>query len=270
MPKRIEAAPILYSTEDTKLIEAVPAYFVGDDDLTGIAKNTGTSYVKVIAEGDNSYKRITNVEPAALYDATSNPAFGPPNNTEARIVYLVPSPITLPTFSLFHNRELTGIVPHPGDVAMAELGVIFKSDVDCKVLGIKLYRVDGTINEITGHLYDTSTGVLLGSTQVLAPTQFTNWQYGTFATPIDIISGKEYTATTFLMGVYAATPNFFDVDYISGHLTAPTLINGVFGDGISMPVNTLDDTNYWVDVVCTSGSITTNRGFSAGFNIGFG
>jgi hypothetical protein len=81
------------------------------------------------------------------------------------------------------------------DSASVELGVKFSSSTDGWVKGIRFYKSQPNTSTPTrtGKLW-SSTGALLGSVAFAAETA-SGWQQATFATPIKITSGQQYTAS---------------------------------------------------------------------------
>ena len=165
------------------------------------------------------------------------------------------APPPIPTSSIFAPTD-TPAIPTANDLDAVEVGLKFRSDVDGLIAGVRFYK-GGPANggNHLGHLW-TSDGTLLGS------VRFTNegesgWQQALFQTPIPITANTTYVVSYFApQGRYAATPDQFTS---SGVDTPPlhALQDGVDGgNGVFLrnstggfPTQTLNSTNYWVDVV---------------------
>jgi hypothetical protein len=147
----------------------------------------------------------------------------------------------------------TPIFPDPNPV---ELGLKFRSDKDGLVTGVRFYK-GGAANggDHVGHLW-TSTGALLG-TVAFSSESDTGWQRALFATPVLIRANTFYVVSYFApQGNYAADGGFFassGIDNAPLHAPSDPFIggNGVFNDNPSggFPSQTINATNYWVDVV---------------------
>jgi Domain of unknown function (DUF4082)/Bacterial Ig-like domain len=148
-----------------------------------------------------------------------------------------------------------------GDTGSVNLGVKFRSDVDGFITGIRFYK--GTAN--TG----THIGTLwTGAGAQLATATFTNetasgWQQVTFSTPVAITANTVYVASYLAPnGRYAGDNGYFGT---SGVDNPPlhALQNGVSGgNGVyayaattTFPTSTYESSNYWVDVVFTTGVV---------------
>jgi len=149
------------------------------------------------------------------------------------------------------------------DTAPVTLGVKFTSDVAGSITSIRFYK--GTTNTGThvGSLW-TLGGQLLASATFQSESA-SGWQQVNFTTPVAITAGTVYVASYFAPnGHYAADVNFFS----NAGVDAPPLhflrngVNGgngvyTYGAGNAFPSSTFNATNYWVDVVFTSGASDT-------------
>ena len=80
----------------------------------------------------------------------------------------------------------------------------------------------------------------------------TGWQSASFSAPVALTPGQRYVVSYVAPnGNYASTGAFFAEPWINGVLTAPGPNNGLYsyGAGGSMPTNSWNATNYFVDIV---------------------
>ncbi len=150
------------------------------------------------------------------------------------------------------------------EVAALELGVKFQSDVSGSITGIRFYKYSTNTGTHVGNLW-TAGGTRLGTVTFTSETA-SGWQQATFASPIAITAGTTYIASYHTStGHYAATVNGF-----SSAVNSPPLHalasgssggNGVYAQSSSsvFPTKTWSASNYWVDVVFTSGAADTTR-----------
>src|SRR5262249_4213950 len=145
-----------------------------------------------------------------------------------------------------------------------ELGVRFKSDVNGTITGIRYYKGVYNTGPHVGHLW-TSTGSLLASVQFSGETN-TGWQTASFSSPVAITAGSVYIASYHTStGYFASDQGYFSsqgVDSPPLHAFSNTNGgNGVFAKTAStassaFPNQTLNATNYWVDVLFTPATAT--------------
>jgi Domain of unknown function (DUF4082)/Bacterial Ig-like domain/Bacterial Ig domain len=152
------------------------------------------------------------------------------------------------------NDTPTGTLQN--DPQAVELGLKFRSDSDGLITGVRFYKgrpANG--GEHVGHLW-AGDGTLLGSATFNTETE-RGWQQALFQTPIPITANTTYVVSYFApQGNYSANPGQLAS---SGVDTPPlhALQDGVDGgNGVFLysptggfPTQTLDSTNYWVDVV---------------------
>jgi len=154
--------------------------------------------------------------------------------------------------------------PTPGVFAgsepSVELGVRFRSDVAGFINGIRFYKHVSNTGTHVGNLWSSSG-------QRLATATFTNetasgWQTVSFSPPVAIEANTTYVASYFCPnGFYAATQSFFGsqgVDNPPIHLLSTPASGGngvyVYGPTSAFPTSTWQDSNYWVDVVFSTGT----------------
>jgi RHS repeat-associated protein len=137
----------------------------------------------------------------------------------------------------------------------------FRSDSDGLITGVRFYK-GGALNGGThvGHLW-TSDGTLLGSVTFTNETE-SGWQQALFPTPIPITANTTYVISYFApQGRYAADNNYFastGVDNGQLHALSNAVAggNGVYHQSPTggFPTDTFESSNYWVDVVFTTGA----------------
>lgn len=135
-----------------------------------------------------------------------------------------------------------------------ELGVKFRTSVTGFVKGVRFYAPDMVSGTYTGHLW-SAAGILLASATFSNVTP-NGWQEVTFATPIQIPANTTYIVSYHsTYGRYRATVGGYNSAGASnGSITI--LRNGVDGgNGLfkygpsSFPNQSVNATNYWVDVL---------------------
>ncbi|WP_406832193.1 DUF4082 domain-containing protein [Pedococcus sp. KACC 23699] len=160
------------------------------------------------------------------------------------------------------SSSATPATASAADSSSLELGVKFKADVDGWVTGVRFYK--GTANTGThmGSLWSL-TGTKLASATFTSESA-SGWQQVNFASPVAVTAGTVYVASYFAPnGHYAADGGYFSA---SGVDNAPlhALRDGVsggnavytYGSVSSFPSSTYGSTNYWVDVVFSTGAAT--------------
>src|SRR5581483_4967947 len=146
------------------------------------------------------------------------------------------------------------------DNGSVELGVKFRASVAGSITGVRFYK--GPLNTGThvGNLW-SSAGTLL-ATATFSNETASGWQQVNFATPVAISPDTTYLASYFALGgQYAFNGNYFTSGVTNGPLHALASSedpggNGVFhyGSTSGFPTQSFNSSNYWVDVVFTSGS----------------
>ncbi|MFT7838624.1 DUF4082 domain-containing protein [Saccharothrix sp. BKS2] len=156
------------------------------------------------------------------------------------------SAATVPTVV---SDEATG--PH-------ELGVRFVPSADGEVTGVRFYKGAGNTGTHTGTLW-SATGQELATGTFVDETA-TGWQALVFDEPVRVSAGTTYVAS------YHAPHGRYSVDigyFMGNSVTSPPLsapasaegmANGLYkGDGAGFPEQSYAGSNYWVDVVFTTG-----------------
>jgi hypothetical protein len=144
-----------------------------------------------------------------------------------------------------------------------ELGVKFRADVDGFVTGVRFYKGTSNTGTHIGSLW-TSTGTRLASATFSSETA-SGWQQVSFASPVAVTAGTVYVASYFAPnGNYAADRSYFasnGVDNAPLHALRDGVSGGdgvyTYGNVSNFPSSTYSSTNYWVDVLFSSGSGAT-------------
>ncbi len=149
-------------------------------------------------------------------------------------------------------------VADAGDTSSIELGVKFTASESGAVTGIRFYKAPTNSGTHVGSLWSAS-GTLLASATFSGETE-AGWQQVTFAEPVSITAGTTYVAAYLAPnGHYSATPAAFGSLGVSNPplqaLANETSANGVYAYSSTsiFPTNTFNATNYWVDLLFTSG-----------------
>jgi len=136
-----------------------------------------------------------------------------------------------------------------------ELGVKFRAEVDGYITGIRFYKGSTNMGTHVGNLW-TAGGSLLASATFTNETA-SGWQQADFTAPVPITAGTTYVASYYApVGGFAHDQQYFAVSGVTnGPLTALQSGvdggNGVFryGAGGGFPDQSVNHSNYWVDVV---------------------
>ena len=148
--------------------------------------------------------------------------------------------------------------PAEPDSSAVEVGVKFTADVTGTITGIRFYKDSTNTGTHVGNLW-TAGGTLLASATFGDETA-SGWQQVNFATPVAIQPNTVYVASYHTdVGHYAEDDNYFTSGVDSGPLHAladgASGPNGVYayGSTSTFPTTGYQASNYWVDVVFSSG-----------------
>jgi len=199
------------------------------------------------------------------------------NGTQSTVLVVNPvgvSPLTIFPDFITPDSDSTNLPTSAG-----EYGVRFYSYTDGYILGVRFYK--GTLSTGThvGNLWSAS-GQLLATATFTGETA-SGWQQVYFSSPVHVTANTNYIASYYNpAGEYSATSGYFSLG--AGIDSSPLEIpadstntpNGVYAYGAtsSFPSNTLNSTNYWVDVIFdpTPTSVTVaTTGLTDGFQTGF-
>ena len=146
--------------------------------------------------------------------------------------------------------------PDSGDSTSVEVGVKFMSSTAGSVTGIRFYKSAANTGAHVVNLWSL-TGTLLATASVTNETA-SGWQYATFSSPVGILANTTYVASYFDPGGhYSATSSAFASAFSNPPLQAVSnslSANGVFAvsNTSTFPTNSVNSTNYWVDVLFAS------------------
>jgi hypothetical protein len=157
--------------------------------------------------------------------------------------------------SLFGARVPTN--PAVNDTVAVTLGVKVVPQSSGTITGIRFYKGAGNTGTHTGTLW-SATGTSLATGTFTGETA-SGWQTLTFAAPVTVSAGTTYIASYHAPSGHYAGDNWFfsTTDWRATPLSAPRSQtsggNGVYRVGVGFPDQTFADTNYYVDVVFTTG-----------------
>lgn len=151
------------------------------------------------------------------------------------------------------------------DASDIEVGTKFTASVNGFVRGVRFYKGPGSSGTFTGKLYDFNNPAtpLANANFVTSPS---GWQQVLFSSPVAIAAGTTYVVSVYSStGDYSSSDGYFNVPLVSGSLTAPagdngttSSSNGLYLYGSGMPINSYNNSSYFVDVVFTPASFTYN------------
>ncbi|MEO3933634.1 DUF4082 domain-containing protein [Micrococcaceae bacterium Sec7.4] len=151
--------------------------------------------------------------------------------------------------SLFGSL-LPAVPAATGDTSSIELGTAFSVSASGNATGVRFYKGAGNTGTHVGSLW-TAAGQQLAQVTFTGETA-SGWQTATFAAPVALEPGQSYVVSYLAPnGNYPYTAAFFAEPWINGVLTAAGPNNGLYqyGSGGSMPTNSWNATNYFVDIV---------------------
>jgi uncharacterized protein YjdB len=177
--------------------------------------------------------------------------------------------------TIWASSVVPGVVDQGPDSSV-ELGVKFRSDVSGTITGVRFYKAGANTGTHTGTLW-TSAGTKLATATFTGETS-SGWQQVSFATPVSIAANTVYVASYHCNnGHYSADSSYFTsrgVDSSPLHALASGVSGGngvyAYGSTTAFPTSTYQDTNYWVDVVFASASLTSIAVAPASPTIGTG
>ncbi|GAA2136917.1 hypothetical protein GCM10009825_22570 [Arthrobacter humicola] len=139
-----------------------------------------------------------------------------------------------------------------GDTSSIELGTAFSVSAAGNATGVRFYKGAGNTGTHVGTLWN-GAGEKLAQVTFAGETS-TGWQTASFSAPVALTPGQTYVVSYLAPnGSYAYTAAFFAEPWINGVLTASGPNNGLYsyGAGGSVPTNSWNATNYFVDIVFT-------------------
>ena len=143
-----------------------------------------------------------------------------------------------------------------GPDSPVELGVQFRAAVNGTITGVQFYKASTNTGTHVANLW-SSNGTLLATATFTGETA-SGWQQVVFSSPVSITANTVYTVSYHtLNGHYSADENYFPA---SGLTSGSLHIEGSvyrYGSTSALPTQTYNGTNYWVDVVFSSGPAPT-------------
>ena len=241
--------------------------------LSFVLKDPNGTTVPATVSYNDATHTATLTPTAALANSTTYTATVSGATDAAGLVMAAPvswsfttaAPLGSGPFSIWASTAAP-VVSSANDSSSVEVGVKFTSDVAGYITGIRFYKGAGNTGTHIGHLW-TSTGTLLASATFTNETA-SGWQQVNFATPVAIAANTTYVASYLApAGHYAADGGFFasaGVDDAPLHALSNASSGGdgvyVYGASGSFPSNSINATNYWVDVVLTPTTTPTVTG----------
>ncbi|MDJ0314513.1 DUF4082 domain-containing protein [Arthrobacter sp. H35-D1] len=146
---------------------------------------------------------------------------------------------------LYQDSAVPSVLSIADGTALS-LGVKFSASSNGTITGVKFYKGPGNTGTHTGYLYKADGSVL--ASVVFTGETTTGWQIATFATPVEVTGGAEYTAAySNAVGTYSSTPGEYGANVTVGplHVSAGS---AVYSYGSNYPVNG-SSASYLVDVV---------------------
>ncbi|HYC28412.1 MAG TPA: Ig-like domain-containing protein, partial [Chitinophagaceae bacterium] len=200
-----------------------------------------SSYVVLINGGAQGVKDVAGNALATNYSWSFTTA-APPSNAISIFPATNPSPALA------------------NDGVGVEVGMKFRSTESGQILGLRYFKgTNFTTGTRVGHLW-TSSGTLMASATFVNETP-SGWQEVMFTTPISIVANTTYVVSYHSSdGHYTVTNPFFTSAATNGPLRG--LVYGEDGpNGLylytptaAFPTSSYGSSNYWVDVVFSSGT----------------
>lgn len=164
------------------------------------------------------------------------------------------------TVSLWNTSTIPKVLAD-SDTKSVELGVKFSSKYTGQVTGVRFYKSAQNTGTHTGTLWDKNGNVL--ATVKFSNETASGWQTANFLQPVTIAANVTYVISYHApVGHYSADNNYFSKNSrTNGPLTAPRNTSGspngvyAYSSSTTFPTSTYQATNYWVDVVFTTGLI---------------
>jgi len=157
--------------------------------------------------------------------------------------------------TLFTTQTPKGLINSDGANVNYELGMKFKSTVSGQVTAIRFYKSPSETGTHTGHIY-SATGKQLAAVQFATETG-SGWQQAALSNPVAITKGSQYVVSVNTGGTYYVDTISGLASLISnGNLRSIVGNNGVFGPVGKMPTGSWNNSNYFRDVVFTTGTVT--------------
>ena len=257
------------ATQNTALTIAASTLIANDTDPNGDPLTvTGVSDAVNGTVSFNAQTNVVTFTPTTGYTGAASFRYAISDGRGGIATAMANLTVNTPTVSLFSSSNTPAVLSDP-DTAQINLGVRFTSSSAGTITGIKYYKGANDTGTHTGSLW-SSTGTLLATATFTNETA-SGWQTVTFSNPVSITTGTTYVASFHSNGHYTATSNYFTTPRVNGPLTAPAGNNGVYtyGTGNLFPTSTFGAANYWVDVLFSPATGSTNQAPVAANNSGF-
>ena len=184
----------------------------------------------------------------------------PPQTATQSLSIMITAP---PTFYTIWSPASIPTTTDVGADSPVELGVLFKSDVNGTISGIRFYKSSNNTGTHIGDLW-SSSGTLLSSATFANETA-SGWQQVNFSTPVAITANTVYVASYHTtVGHYSDDQSYFasaGVDNPPLHALQNSVSgsNGVFAYGTNsvFPNGGFNSSNYWADIVFTPSATLT-------------
>ncbi|MRX52030.1 DUF4082 domain-containing protein [Paracoccus sp. S-4012] len=227
--------------------------------LTGVSAASGGT-VEINSAGNVVFTPSGDFSGAAKFSYTVSDGKGGTDTASVSLTVAAasdaaPAPTPAPTpaaSGLWDDAARPASVTTDAETRPVELGMKFRANADGEISAIQFYETAASSGSHPVSLW-SSTG------ELLARESFTGgsgdgWREVTFDEPIKVQAGETYIASYHApQGRYAVTEGFFDKAVAGGDITA--LQNGgvySYGSSSSVPTQTYNASNYWVDVVFTA------------------
>src|SRR5215469_6741166 len=158
----------------------------------------------------------------------------------------------------------TPAIVDTNETQAVELGVKFTANSSGYITGIRFYKGVNNTGRHIGNLW-SSTGTLLASAVFTAETS-SGWQQVNFSSPVAITANTVYVASYFSpSGDFSVDRNYFATTGVNNP-PLQALVNGgsgggngvyAYGSTSQFPVGTYQSSNYWVDVVFNSTTVSS-------------
>ena len=135
-----------------------------------------------------------------------------------------------------------------------ELGTEFRSNVSGSITAIRFWKSSSETGQHIGHIWSAS-GQLLASATFASETA-SGWQQQSLASPLAIAANTVYVVSvnSGSNAYYAATTTGLATQVINQNLSTVLGNNGVFGPVGQFPASTYSQSNYFRDIVFSTGS----------------
>jgi hypothetical protein len=134
-----------------------------------------------------------------------------------------------------------------------ELGMKFTAKVAGKISAIRFYKSPAEKGAHTGHIFSASGAQL--AAVVFSRESASGWQQQALSAPLAIAAGTQYVVSVNTgNSYYVDTVNGLASAVVNGTLSSVAGNNGVFGPVGKLPTQSWNNSNYFRDIVFTSGS----------------